>query len=119
MAQYEDFKSITDIILQKVFRTKQIEDNRGAVSVSEGIDANYMDMVNYSIFLTIKMEKVVMQWREQAGGIRSYMEEDGFETDQGSKAWRVFCLVLQIIVGATFIFSGLMKGQSMEPRLKD
>lgn len=47
--------SITDIILQKVFRTKQIEDNRGAVSVSEGIDANYMDMVNYSIFALIKI----------------------------------------------------------------
>ncbi|MDN4754258.1 DUF1599 domain-containing protein [Porphyromonadaceae bacterium W3.11] len=45
--------SITDIILQKVFRTKQIEDNRGEVSVSEGIDANYLDMINYAIFALI------------------------------------------------------------------
>ncbi len=47
--------SITDILLQKVFRTKQIEDNQGAVKVSEGIDANYLDMVNYAIFSLIKI----------------------------------------------------------------
>lgn len=51
-----------------------------------------------------------MQWREQTERVKSYMEKDGFETDKGSKAWRIFCLVLQIIVGATFVFSGLMKG---------
>lgn len=45
--------SITDIILQKVFRTKQIEENRGEVSVSEGIDANYLDMINYALFALI------------------------------------------------------------------
>lgn len=45
--------SITDILLQKVFRTKQIENNQGAVKVSEGIDANYLDMVNYAILSLI------------------------------------------------------------------
>lgn len=47
--------SYTDIILQKVFRTKQIEDNAGKTLVSEGVDANYMDMVNYSLFALIKL----------------------------------------------------------------
>lgn len=49
--------SITDIILQKIFRTKQIEDNKGATKVSEGIDANYLDMVNYAVFALIKISE--------------------------------------------------------------
>lgn len=49
--------SLTDIILQKIFRTKQIEDNRGKVSVSEGIDANYLDMVNYALFALIRIDE--------------------------------------------------------------
>ncbi|MDD2961240.1 MAG: DUF1599 domain-containing protein [Muribaculaceae bacterium] len=47
--------SYTDLILSKIFRTKQIEDNKGATLVSEGIDANYMDMINYSLFALIKL----------------------------------------------------------------
>lgn len=47
--------SYTDIILQKIRRTKQIEDNCGKTIISEGIDANYMDMINYSIFALIKL----------------------------------------------------------------
>lgn len=47
--------SYTDLILMKVMRTKEIEDNLGATTVSEGVDANYMDMVNYSIFGIIKL----------------------------------------------------------------
>jgi Nucleotide modification associated domain 1 len=47
--------SITDIILMKVYRTKQIEDNSGKTLVSEGVDANYRDMINYSVFCLIKM----------------------------------------------------------------
>lgn len=47
--------SYTDLILTKIFRTKQIEDNKGKTLVSEGIDANYMDMINYSIFGLIKL----------------------------------------------------------------
>ncbi|MGN0232117.1 MAG: DUF1599 domain-containing protein, partial [Muribaculaceae bacterium] len=47
--------SYTDLILMKLFRTKQIEDNKGKTLVSEGIDANYMDMINYSIFGLIKL----------------------------------------------------------------
>ena len=47
--------SYTDLILMKIFRTKQIEDNDGATLVSEGIDANYKDMINYSIFAIIKL----------------------------------------------------------------
>ena len=48
-------KSYTDFILTKVSRTKQIEDNGGHTSVSEGIDANYMDMINYAVFGIIKL----------------------------------------------------------------
>jgi hypothetical protein len=47
--------SYTDIILQKLMRTKQIEDNEGRTLISEGIDANYQDMINYSIFAIIKL----------------------------------------------------------------
>ena len=47
--------SMTDIILMKLLRTKQIEDNRGATLVSEGVDANYMDMINYAVFCLIKL----------------------------------------------------------------
>ncbi|MEM7382561.1 MAG: DUF1599 domain-containing protein, partial [Bacteroidota bacterium] len=42
--------SLTDLIIQKLLRVKQIEDNKGKTLVSEGIDANYQDMINYSIF---------------------------------------------------------------------
>lgn len=48
--------SYTDLILMKIYRTKQIENNKGETLVSEGIDANYMDMVNYAIFALIKLE---------------------------------------------------------------
>ena len=48
-------ESITDLILMKVFRVKQIEDNKGKTTVSEGIDANYFDMINYSVFALIKL----------------------------------------------------------------
>ena len=47
--------SFTDMILSKVLRTKQIEDNNGATLVSEGIEANYMDIVNYAIFALIRL----------------------------------------------------------------
>ena len=46
--------SFTDLILMKIFRTKQIEDNKGKTIISEGIDANYYDMINYSMFALIK-----------------------------------------------------------------
>jgi len=45
--------SLTDLILQKLLRVKQIEDNAGKTIVSEGIDANYQDMINYAIFALI------------------------------------------------------------------
>jgi hypothetical protein len=48
--------SFTDLILMKIKRTKQIEDNQGKTLISEGVDANYMDMINYSVFALIKME---------------------------------------------------------------
>jgi hypothetical protein len=47
--------SMTDIILMKLFRVKQIEDNAGITIVSEGIEANYQDMINYSVFCLIKL----------------------------------------------------------------
>lgn len=45
--------SLTDLILQKLLRVKQIEDNKGKTIVSEGIDANYQDMINYAVFALI------------------------------------------------------------------
>ncbi|WP_299617419.1 DUF1599 domain-containing protein [uncultured Tenacibaculum sp.] len=45
--------SLTDLILQKLLRVKQIEDNKGKTLVSEGIDANYQDMINYAVFAMI------------------------------------------------------------------
>lgn len=47
--------SLTDIILMKILRVKQIEDNEGNTLVSEGLDANYSDMVNYGVFALIKL----------------------------------------------------------------
>jgi hypothetical protein len=48
--------SYTDLILMKLKRTKQIEDNLGKTDISEGIDANYLDMINYAVFAMIKIE---------------------------------------------------------------
>lgn len=48
--------SMTDIILMKLYRIKQIEDNQGKTLVSEGIEANYQDMINYAVFCLIKMD---------------------------------------------------------------
>lgn len=47
--------SYTDLILMKIYRTKQIENNKGVTLISEGIDANYMDMINYALFGLIKL----------------------------------------------------------------
>lgn len=49
--------SMTDIILMKLLRVKQIEDNNGTTLISEGVDANYQDMINYSVFCLIKLEE--------------------------------------------------------------
>ncbi len=48
--------SLTDLILQKLLRVKQIEDNKGKTIVSEGIDANYQDIINYAVFALILMD---------------------------------------------------------------
>lgn len=48
--------SLTDLILQKLLRVKQIENNKGKTSVSEGVDANYQDMVNYAVFALIHLK---------------------------------------------------------------
>lgn len=50
-------ESYTDLILMKLYRTKQIEDNNGQTIISEGIDANYMDMINYAMFGLIKIQE--------------------------------------------------------------
>ncbi len=49
--------SYTDLILMKILRIKQIEDNRGLLIASEGVDANYMDIINYAIFALIRIEE--------------------------------------------------------------
>lgn len=48
--------SMTDLILMKLLRTKQIEDNEGKTLISEGLDANYRDIMNYAIFALIKLQ---------------------------------------------------------------
>lgn len=49
--------SLTDMILQKIHRIKQIEGNDGATIISEGIDANYFDMLNYAVFALIQLSE--------------------------------------------------------------
>ena len=51
--------SLTDLILMKILRVKQIEDNKGKTIISEGIDANYFDMINYSVFAMIHLLKKI------------------------------------------------------------
>ena len=50
-------KSLTDIILMKLLRIKQIENNQGTTTISEGADANFRDIVNYAVFALIKIEE--------------------------------------------------------------
>ncbi|MFN4121765.1 MAG: DUF1599 domain-containing protein [Flavobacteriales bacterium] len=50
-------RSFTDMILMRIQRIKQIEDNKGLTTVSEGVDANYKDMLNYAVFALIKMNE--------------------------------------------------------------
>ncbi len=49
--------TFTDLILMKIFRVKQIEDNKGETIMSEGIDANYRDIMNYAIFALIRLNE--------------------------------------------------------------
>lgn len=49
--------SYTDLILMKIYRIKQIEDHQGLVVASEGVDANYMDIINYCVFALIRLEE--------------------------------------------------------------
>ncbi len=51
--------SLTDLILMKILRVKQIEDNKGSTLISEGIDANYLDMINYALFALIKIDEKI------------------------------------------------------------
>lgn len=51
--------SLTDIILMKLLRIKQIEDNQGLTIMSEGLDANYLDIVNYSAFALIMLDQQI------------------------------------------------------------
>ena len=50
--------SMTDLILQKLLRIKQIEDNAGQTLVSEGLEANYRDIINYAVFALIRMREM-------------------------------------------------------------
>ena len=49
--------SLTDLIMMKILRTKQIEDNNGKTLISEGVDANYLDMLNYAVFALILIDE--------------------------------------------------------------
>ena len=57
--------SITDLILSKVLRTKSIEDHGGKTIVSEGLDANYYDMINYAVFALILMSEEVSDEKKE------------------------------------------------------
>ena len=50
--------SLTDLILMKLLRIKQIEDNEGQTIISEGLDANYLDIINYAVFAMIRLEEL-------------------------------------------------------------
>ena len=50
--------SLTDLILMKLLRIKQIEDNKGKTIISEGVDANFYDMINYAVFALIKLSEL-------------------------------------------------------------
>lgn len=52
-------ESITDLILVKLLRIKQIEDNEGKTLISEGVDANYLDIINYALFALIKLSEAI------------------------------------------------------------
>lgn len=52
-------ESLTDLILMKIHRVKQIEDNQGKTLISEGVDANYQDMINYAVFALIRLGELV------------------------------------------------------------
>ena len=78
--------SYTDLILMKIYRTKQIESLAGNTLVSEGIDANYMDMINYSVFGLIKIE---------FEGLHIIQE--------------VVANMCRFLLAASFIFSGFVK----------
>ena len=55
--RYMRVSSLTDLILMKILRVKQIEDNNGKTIISEGIDANYFDMLNYAVFALVHLNK--------------------------------------------------------------
>ncbi len=57
--------SLTDLILQKLLRVKQIEANLGKTEVSEGVEANYQDMINYAVFALIHMEESAEKTNQQ------------------------------------------------------
>ncbi len=57
--------SITDLILMKILRIKQIEDHDGKTIISEGIDANYLDMINYAVFALFKLQSTKSETRSQ------------------------------------------------------
>ncbi len=58
-------ESLTDLILMKLLRVKQIEDNKGKTLISEGLDANYLDIINYAVFALIKLDEVASGHQEK------------------------------------------------------
>ena len=68
--------SMTDIILMKLYRVKQIEDNEGQTLVSEGIEANYQDMINYSVFCLIKLNYLVLKLIQQEWLVAKYAKKE-------------------------------------------
>ncbi len=58
--------SITDLIIQKLYRVKQIEENQGKTIISEGIDANYLDIINYAVFAMILLDEEKKKLKTQS-----------------------------------------------------
>jgi hypothetical protein len=66
--------SMTDLILMKIFRTKQIENNEGVTLVSEGVEANYQDMLNYAVFCLIQLKEEQSQQQQHHFSYRNRMK---------------------------------------------
>ena len=82
----------------KLYRTKQIESHGGKTIVSEGIDANYMDMINYALFGLIKLEygeETVENWK--------------LEVKNKNAVLKILAELCRLLIGVVFIFSGFVK----------
>jgi uncharacterized membrane protein YphA (DoxX/SURF4 family) len=120
--------SLTDLILQKLLRVKQIEDNQGKTLVSEGIEANYQDMLNYSVFALILIDSINPKKNieqnieipvlketlqsviaEDAAPVVKVKKQPSIRLNKKEIFLKGITQFSRIIVGLLFIISGLIK----------